>query len=61
MYGVGLHSSGKIKQGIQVLEQAVQRFPYNREILSALVAYYRDSGDAEKARLYAEKLQHISR
>jgi predicted CXXCH cytochrome family protein len=60
VYGVGLHSSGKVKQGMQVLEEALQRFPYNREILSALVAFYRDSGDKERAQYYAEKLQQLS-
>jgi tetratricopeptide (TPR) repeat protein len=56
-YAIALNSTGKGEEAIQLLKQAQRRFPYNREILSALVSLYRDRGDMGEARHYAEKLR----
>jgi hypothetical protein len=44
-----------------VLQGARNRFPNNADILNALVAFHRDSGNSAAARTYAEKLQSLSR
>ena len=56
VHGVALHSTGKVKEGLAVLEQAHQRFPGEREILTALITMHRDQGNVEQAQLYARKL-----
>jgi len=38
-------TAARKKQGIDVLERALKRFPSNRELLNALAGYARDSGD----------------
>jgi hypothetical protein len=37
-----------------VLQGAHSRFPNNTDILAALVAFYRDSGNMNAAQIYAE-------
>lgn len=61
VYAVALHSSGEVEQGIEVLEEALPRFPYDRDVLAALVAFHRDRGDAGQARRYADELQRLGR
>ena len=39
--------------------RAHNRFPENTDILSALAAFHRDSGNLEAARIYAEKLHLV--
>ena len=56
VYAVALNSTGKPKQAVVVLEDAHNMFPDNVEILSALVAFYRDMGDQAKAQVYIKKL-----
>ena len=60
VYAVALNSTGKPKQAVAVLENAHNMFPDNVEILSALVAFYRDMGDQAKAHVYAIKLGTIT-
>ncbi|MCK5477541.1 MAG: tetratricopeptide repeat protein, partial [Methylococcales bacterium] len=56
VYAVALNSTGKPKLAVAVLEEAHNVFPNNVQILSALVAFYRDMGNQAKARVYAKKL-----
>ena len=42
-----------------VLQGAHNRFPNNTDILAALVAFYRDNGNTDAARIYADKLHKI--
>ncbi len=42
------------------LQGALNRFPNDRDILGALVAFNRDLGNEAAARTYAEKLRAIS-
>ena len=59
VYGVALHDSGQGKKGVAVLEQALARFPRNPELLNALATYARDAGDAQRADVYAKRLNAI--
>ena len=60
VYGVALNSAGDSAKALMVLQGAHQRFSNNTDILSALVAFHRDSGNTEAARLYADKLRSLS-
>jgi tetratricopeptide (TPR) repeat protein len=59
VYGVALHSLGQKDQGIRILETANQTYPFDRDILSALVAFYRETGDGEMAQRYTSKLLEL--
>lgn len=56
VYAVALNSTAKPELAVAVLEEAHNVFPDNAQILSALVAFYRDMGNQAKARIYAKKL-----
>ena len=60
VYAVALNSAGETARALLVLQGAHNRFPNNTDILSALVAFNRDSGNPEAARRYAERLQSLS-
>ena len=60
VYAVALNSTGKPEQAIMVLQGAHNAHPDNADILRALVAFHRDSGNQQAARDYSEKLQAIS-
>jgi Flp pilus assembly protein TadD len=55
-YGIGLNSTGNTKLALSVLEQALMKHPYNREILLALVTIQRDRGNMEEALRHAATL-----
>lgn len=57
VYAVALQSTGNIKQAINVLERALQLHPHDRQIMEALVSFYRDAGEMNKASKMAEKLK----
>ncbi len=50
MLGVALYDTGKKKEGLQTLENALRLRPYDRNLLTALAAYAREAGNeaAEK-------------
>jgi tetratricopeptide (TPR) repeat protein len=60
VYAVALNSAGKQEQAIMVLQGAHNRFPNNTDILAALVAFHRDSGNMGAAQTYAGKLRSLS-
>jgi len=60
VYAVALNSTGKPEQAVLVLQGAHNRHPNNRDILSALVAFNRDRGNATAAQTYAAKLRALS-
>jgi len=60
VYAVALNSAGKPEQAVMLLQGALNRFPGNRDILAALVAFHRDMGNESAARDYAGKLRAIS-
>jgi tetratricopeptide (TPR) repeat protein len=60
VYAVALNSTGKPEQAIMILQGAHTAHPNNRDILSALAAFHRDSGNEAAARSYAQKLGALS-
>ena len=56
VYAVGLDGSGRRKQAIDVLERSLGRHPYDRDTLSALVAFTREDGGPRRALDYARRL-----
>jgi tetratricopeptide (TPR) repeat protein len=59
VYAIALNSLGDPEKAIQTLRTALMQHPRNREILSALVNFLRDSGDLAAAGRYAERLQAL--
>ena len=59
VYGVGLHSSGRVEEAMTVLKENLVRHPEDRATLSALVSFSRDAGDFPTALDYAERLTRI--
>jgi Flp pilus assembly protein TadD len=43
VYVVALHSMGNITQAITTLERALQLCPYDRQLMAALVSFYREA------------------
>jgi Tfp pilus assembly protein PilF len=60
VYAVALNSTDDTDKAIMVLQGAHNRFPNNTNILNALVAFHRDSGNTKAARTYADKLRSLS-
>ncbi|WP_349538963.1 tetratricopeptide repeat protein [Bradyrhizobium sp. AS23.2] len=60
VYGVALHSSGRMDESMTALKENLSRHPGDRETLLALVAYSRDAGDIGTALEYAEQLSRIA-
>jgi len=60
VYGVALQSTGKLTDAIKVLEEARQKYPYDLDVLSALVTYYQEAGDQEKAAEAYRALQRLT-
>jgi Flp pilus assembly protein TadD len=60
VYGVALHESGRVQRALQILTEAQQRHPADRDILVALVEYHRQAGDRPAAIAWARKLVEVS-
>jgi Flp pilus assembly protein TadD len=58
--GVALASNGDVDQGIEVLVTALSVSPFDRDVLTALATYSRDSGDTDGAIIYAERLVEVT-
>ena len=59
VHAVALHSNGKTERALEVLEELLERWPGDRTVLEALVAFNRDAGHLEAARAYAAELQAL--
>ena len=59
VYGVALHSTGKVNDAVRTLEAAQRRHPTDRAILEALIGMHGENGNAEKARAYTGMLQAL--
>jgi len=59
VYAIALDTVGYKDRAIMVLQGAQQRFPSDTDILSALVAFHRDSGNTDAAQTYADKLRNL--
>jgi tetratricopeptide (TPR) repeat protein len=59
VYAVALHSAGKAKDALKVLQTAEQHWPYDLEILSMLINLQRESGQIESALVYAKRVAEV--
>jgi tetratricopeptide (TPR) repeat protein len=59
VYAVGLDGAGRRAQAIEVLERSLGRHPYDRDTLSALVAFTRETGGPRRALEYARRLAAV--
>ena len=59
VHGVGLSGTGQPKQAIEVLERVLARHPYDRDTLSALLAYAREQSRPRQALAYARRLAAV--
>ena len=58
--GIALNSTGERAAALEQLRDAHARFPGHRDIIVALATIHRDGGEADEARLYAERLLELS-
>jgi predicted CXXCH cytochrome family protein len=59
VYAVALHSAGRGNEAIATLKENLLRHPNDRDTLSALINFSRESGDVSSALKYAERLALI--
>ena len=59
VYAVALNSTGQGPKAIQELETVLQHHPNDRDSLLALVAFQRDAGHLDAARVYARRLAEL--
>ncbi|MET4389050.1 putative CXXCH cytochrome family protein [Bradyrhizobium sp. F1.4.3] len=59
VYAIALHSMGRIPDAIRQLEQNAERHPADRDTLSALVSFNRETGDTANALKYGQQLARI--
>ena len=60
VFAIALNSTGATDRALEVLKDAHQRNPANRELLSALITINRERGRVEDAATYARKLLQLS-
>ncbi len=56
VYAVALHSTGQAEKSIRRLQQATQRWPYDRDMLMALTSFQLESGKRQDAQATARRL-----
>ena len=59
VYAVALHSAGRTNEATAILKENLVRHPNDRDTLSALISFSRESGDISSALEYAERLALI--
>jgi len=59
VYAVALHDAGRRGEAEGVIDQVLRRWPYDRDALSAQVAFHRETGDLPGARPYFQRLQAL--
>jgi Flp pilus assembly protein TadD len=57
---VALNSTGHPDGAIAVLQQAHQKRPADRQVLTGLIAFERDKGNLPVARTYAQQLLQLA-
>ena len=57
VYAIALQSTGNTNKAISTLKKALQQHPYDRQVMEALVAFYRETGEMDKASNIAERLR----
>jgi len=56
VFAVALHSTGQAGESIRLLQEAVRRWPYDRDLLMALTSFQLESGNRRDAQATARKL-----
>jgi len=56
VFAVALHSTGQADESIRRLQQAVKRWPYDRDMLMALTSFQLESGKRQDAQVTARRL-----
>ena len=59
VYGVALNDMGKRAEALRVLNAALERSPYDRDLLMALASYQSTAGDLAAARRHAGLLREL--
>ena len=59
VYAVALNDAGQPKQALQVLDAALARQPYDRDVLEALAHFRARAGDREAAQKYVRQLREL--
>ena len=59
VYAVALHSAGRGSEAVTALKDNLARHPDDRDTLSALISFSRESGDINSALEFAERLEQI--
>ena len=54
--GIALHDSGKRREAIDTLDASLDRFPYDPDIIAALIRYSEEGGDSARAAAYRNRL-----
>jgi Flp pilus assembly protein TadD len=59
VYAIGLNSTGEADRSLEVMTNALESSPYDRELLSALVTVARDAGHVRTAISYAQRVAEV--
>ena len=59
VYAVALHSAGRGSEAVTALKDNLARHPNDRDTLSALISFSRESGNIGSALEFAEKLKNV--
>jgi len=60
VYGVALHSAGRLQEAIVQLKESQTRHPDNRDMVLAIINFSREAGDLSTALQYAEHAARIA-
>ncbi len=60
VYAVALNSTGQTDKAITILQQAHERRPADRQVLTGLIAFERDKGNLASAIAYAQQLVQLT-
>ncbi len=59
VYAVALYSDGNKREALTRLAEVLARHPYDRDSLSAMMAFHREAGDLRNALRYAKRLEAL--
>lgn len=60
VYGVAVHDTGDPARGLAILREALERHPWNRDLLQGVVSFAAELGRRDEAREAARKLVQLS-
>ena len=60
VYGVALHDTGRAADALRILEAALTRHPFDRDMLSVLVIYSLEQGRVDQGREYVRRLLEVA-